>query len=759
MPSLQAIKNKIYVTNEYGVVYQDSDARLPPEDVAWLKDKFQINTDVHRSCINCQARQLIKFAGRKDADGVTIDKFRVPCKFISKRLPAGSAGTLRKMITEQNMDPARAELLLKSTTDPVAWATLMFGFNDADPTWKLRNYQKEQLRCTSEKLVIREGRRSGKTFIIALKLLYLVMNREVQKGFKEDGTPDVGGPEIMVVTPFQSQLLNIFDEMEKLLKRNTDLVKRCATAGGGGMYVKTPYFHMDFTNGGKINGFVSGVATKVDGSGGGTMRGRNANIIYLDEMDMIPEETLNKVVLPILLTDAKGEVMLIATSTPIGKRAKFYEWCLEDDSFKEDHLPSTVLPQWEKNKKLFESEGSKEDFDKEYMALFVDTSYGVFKPTYVYNCLKDYEYSQCLDPNFMRKNMGVLKMENLVKCIGIDWNKNAGTEFVVVGYDPLQHQFMILDVVNVQASEFSSVKWKEEVIRLNYKWKPDYIYADEGYGHTIIEDLKVLSAQVAMKPKITRRDTETAQIKDRLVAFNFSSKVEMRSPIDGQKISKTGKEFIVEFAVRVMEDGIMWMPSTEDHLRKQMLNYVVLRRSPTTNKPVYGAESDRVGDHRLDALMLGLAGIQLENGLYSGRSMAQSRPRALSKEYLDNRAATRGERDELSPGQKLLGQITRQTTTAPGAVEVLEVMRPGESVGEAMRRVGHEGPDSARVKRRGRGKMEGDRESVREWLTRKAKDYRGYADDTEHLYERQEPSSRFVSRKRGRRGRGISRRK
>ena len=757
MSNLEKIKKKLYVTNEYGVSYQDPSARLEKEDVQFLAKNYGIRTDLHRSCINCQARQLIKYAGKRDSEGKVIKEFRVPCKGIARSLPPGSASTLRKMIVEQNLEPERAELLLKSTVDPVAWASLMFGFDDADSTWNLRPYQKEQLRCTSEKLAIREGRRSGKTFIVALKLLYLAMNRQVHKGYKEDGvTPNVTGPEIMVVTPFQSQLLNIFDEMEKLLKRNADLCKRVTTATGGNLYVKSPYFHMDFDNQAVINGFVSGVATKVDGSGGGTMRGRNANIIYLDEMDMIPEDTLNKVVLPILLTDQKGEVMLIATSTPIGKRAKFYEWCIEDPTFKEDHLPSTVLPQWEKNKKLFENEGSKEDFDKEYMALFVDSSYGVFKPSYVYSSMKDYTYADCLNHKWLHKHAGVTNPNHLIKCIGIDWNKNAGTEYVVVGYCPKGHKFILLDVVNVQASDFSSVRWKEEVIRLNYKWKPDYIYADEGYGHTIIEDLKVLSHQMAARPKVTRRDVETAKIKDRLVAFNFSSNVELRSPVDGTAITKTGKQFLVEFAVRVLEDNIFWMPATEDQLRKEMLNYVVLRRSPTTNKPVYGAESPKVGDHRLDALMLALAGIQLENGLYSSKSLASSVPEFMTKDFLDERAAKRAERDEQGPGVEVLGILKRQQTTFPGAIDILQSMREGETVAEARSRNVQQ---EARVQGRTRGRMNSEPQSVREWLKSKAADYRGYADDTEHLYEREEISSHVVSRRKRRERRTIRRRK
>lgn len=756
MPSLSEIKEKLYIKNEYGIEYQDSSARLEKEDVEWLGETFGIRTDLHRSCTNCQARQLIKYAGTTDDDGEVINDFRVPCQGIAKSLPPGSGKALRRMITEENMAPERAELLLKSTSDPVAWASLMFGFTDGDVTWNLRPYQKEQLRCTSEKLVIREGRRSGKTFIIALKLLYLALNRQVQKGTSSKGEPIMSGPEIMVVTPFQSQLLNIFDEMEKLLKRNSDLMKRSKTASGGSMYVKTPYFHMDFDNGSVINGFVSGVATKTDGSGGGTMRGRNANIIYLDEMDMIPEETLNKVVLPILLTDSKGEVMLIATSTPIGKRAKFYEWCLNDPTFKEDHLPSTVLPQWDKNKKMYEKEGSREDFNKEYMAIFVDSSYGVFKPSYVYASMRDYDYSECMNKQWYKKFASVPKPDDLITCIGIDWNKNAGTEFVVVSYCPNTHKFIVVDVVNVQASEFSSVKWKEEVIRLNYKWKPDYIYADEGYGHTIIEDLKVLSHQMTQRPKLTRRDVETGKIKDRLISFNFSSKVEMRSPVDGKKMSKSGKEFLVEFAVRVLEDGILWMPTSEGPLRKQLLNYVVLRRSPTTNKPVYGAESHRVGDHRLDALMLALAGIQLENGLYSGKSLASSSPSYMSRDFLDGRAEKAEGREDMSPGAASLHILKRQQTAFPGAVNVLQSMRSGESVAQAKART--EGPET-RVQGRSRGRMPEENQSVREWLLGKASDPRGYSDDTEHLYEDKEVSSHVVARRKGRGKRTISRRR
>ena len=764
MPTLEDIKEKLYITNEYGVSYQDPDAVLEPSDAKWLESEFGIKTDRHRSCINCQARQIIKYSSKiDDKTGQPIRDFRVPCKGIPKSLPPGSGKLYRQMVTD-GMEPERAQLVLMSAVDPVSWASMMFGFDDTEETWHLRNYQKEQLRCTSEKMVIREGRRSGKTFIIALKLLNIALTREVQKGrhpagHPEAGQPIISGPEIMVVTPFQSQLLNIFDEMEKLLKRNGDLMKQVTTSSGGSLYVKTPFFHMDFSNGAEIRGFVSGVATKSDGSGGGTMRGQNANVVYVDEMDMVPEETLDKVVIPILLTDLKGEVTFIATSTPIGKRGKFYEWCKDDPAWKEDHLPSTVLPQWEKNKSTFEAEGNEESFLSEYMALFIDAAYGVFKPGYVYNCMKDYKYEDAANLSWWKSFAMVPNRDSLVTCIGVDWNKNAGTEFVVVQYDPHNHKFVVVDVVNVSSSEFSSMRWKEELVRLNYKWKPDYIYADEGYGHTIIEDLKIMSFNVASGPKKTRRDVETAKLKDRLVSFNFSSKVELRSPIDGTPISKSGKDFIVEYAIRVLEDGILWFPESEKQLRKEMLNYVILRRSPTTNKPVYGPENDNVGDHRLDALMLALGGIQLQNGMYSNKSLALSTPKFLDRDVLEERARRAQEGDAKTPGEKVLGILRRQQTTFPGSLTLLQSMRQGETPQEAMARMKQNGQSPARVGTRSRGKM-GKEETVAEWLKGKAADYRGYESDTEHLYEESRGfSSHAVPRRRSRSRGGITRRR
>jgi hypothetical protein len=429
-PKLQSIKKKLYTENEYGYEYQDTGARLDEEDIAYLASKYEIKTDVHRMCVNCQARQIIKYKGEKFDDDYKVDRFQVPCDYAAGTLPPGSKQVLDKLITQKQMDAKRALMVLKSTVDPVAWCEMMFNFNDdtkgTNEEWYLRPYQKEQLRCSSLRLVIREGRRAGKTFCMALKLIYLVFNRMVSKGRDSDGNPIKTGPEIMIITPFQSQITNIFNEMEKLLKRNGDLSKEVTTGTGGSLYVKTPFLRMEFSNGAKISGFVSGIGNKTDGSGGGTMRGQNANIIYLDEMDMIPDEVIDKVIMPILLTD-KG-VMMISTSTPIGKRARFFNWCLRNGRFKEDYFPSSVLgDKWEAIKREIEAENTKEGFAAEYMAEFIEGGHGVFKATYVQAARADYLYEHTSQYDFWHHQAGVSETTELIKVMGIDWNKNAGS--------------------------------------------------------------------------------------------------------------------------------------------------------------------------------------------------------------------------------------------------------------------------------------------------------------------------------------------
>jgi replicative DNA helicase len=505
---------------------------------------------------------------------------------------------------------------------------------------------------------------------MALKLLYLCFNLRIDKGFDADGKRIMDGPEVIIVTPFQSQISNIFQEMEALLKRNKSLANQVEKNNKGNLYTQTPFFSMQFANGANISGFVTGTAHKSDGSAGGTIRGDSADIVYLDEMDLIPDEILKKVVEPLLMT--RTGVRMFGTSTPIGKRATFYRWSQERPDFKEFYYPSTSLPAWEevKHEIVGNDSESNETFRAEILAEFIDGSYGVFKPSNIHGCRADYTYEQVGTESWY-KEMGIRTRSNMVICMGIDWNKNAGSEFFVVGYDPESGMWFALDAVNITVAQFTFEAYKEEFLRLNFKWKPDYIYADAGYGHTVIEDLKLIAHRLKGKPNITNYELETIKILDRLKAFEFGGKVELRDPVTSQTITKPGKAFLVETAVRIFESQRFRYPENDIVLTKQLGNYVVLRTSEASGKPIYGPDNDKVGDHRLDAMMLSIGGIFIEQGIYA-RKLAGSTPAMLSRESEDLPPFLFNERTD---GQVVKGDLIRKNSAAGAHLSVLEILR------------------------------------------------------------------------------------
>jgi len=661
-PTIKELLSELYTTNEYGYTHQDPAAKPDPALAEHYKEEYGIKTDVHRTCINCQIRQIEKYKRTKKNESA----FKVSCNFIPRGLPNGSKEKIKRLSAANDIPYDRARKLLLSTVDPVAWAELMFGFDDSDENWRIRNYQKELLRCTSLRNVCRWGRRSGKSFIMALRLVYYAFNLKVSRGLDAEGNPVSHGPEILIITPYQSQLTVIFDEMEAFIKRNVELRREVTTGTGDSLYIKTPTYKMELKSGTSIKGFVSGLGVKSDGSGGGTIRGGSADIIYLDEMDMIPDDILDKVITPILLT--RPGVVLMATSTPIGKRGKFYNYALERADFKEDYYPSTVLPHWDSVKEEIESETTEEGFEAEYMAQFVEGNYGVFRPSWIHAARADYTYDQTASQEFLRTSLGVTEPANMLTCIGIDWNKNAGTEFYVLSYSTSTGKWYGREAINIPASKFSAKRWMEEVVRLNHKWKPDWIYADEGYGHTIIEDLLLYAHRLKRKENRNEIEEQSVRLSDRLVAFNFSKTIELRDPIDGTIIKKAGKHYLVENAVRILQDELIVYPESDEDLTKQLMNYVILRTAPTTGKPVYGPENVRVGDHRLDALMLALAGLSLEVSVYSGNQLPISRPKFINK--------SSGEGSYMSPKAEAKEMFNEARARGlPGFPSVLQIVR------------------------------------------------------------------------------------
>ncbi len=250
--------------------------------------------------------------------------------------------------------------------------------------------------------------------------------------------------------------------------------------------------------------------------------------------------------------------------------------------------------------------------------------------------------------------------------MGIDWNKNAGSEFFIGAWSPSAGKFYEVESVNISSSSYSSKGWIEEVIRLNFKHDPQYIYADEGYGHTIIEDLIYISRLAAAKTEKSKLDEATAKIADRIVPFNFSKNVEMREPITGEKFEKLGKHFLVENMVRLLEDEKFIFSKSDIVLANQLSNYQIKKLSPNNNKPIYGMEKESIGDHRLDACMLAIGGLVLEISLYSKQSKVIPQQKLITE-----RPAFSG--DQEASAETIFDNFKK--ASFPGSLDILMIER------------------------------------------------------------------------------------
>ena len=1014
-------------TNKFGYSYIRFDRKPPARLVEYFAKNYNINTDCHYSCLTCQITHIDKYKDQLNLEnakalretGKPLDKwFPIKCNFIPKGIKGETSAQVKEIAHNLNIDEDRARKIMLSSVDPGAWTELMFGFDDKtqmegnqDEAWYLRWYQKHLLRCSSKRIVARMGRRAGKSSSLVWKLIWYVYNHRVFAGYDSKGEKQYRGPEIVIITPFTSQVKNIFSQIERFLRLNKDLVE-LVNGRGVRLYTQTPPLKMEFKNGATITGYVSGANAKDDETGGGIIRGDDADIIYLDEMDMIPDSILQKVIMPLLLT--RPNVILFGSSTPIGKKGSFFKWCfpagtkvltpegnkkielikpddividaygngvnvidtfrhstdndlieitpwylppivstsdhpflvrrngkdefieaqyltigekkhkrkiinsdylkvplperdndtvikdlgdllinhtltdkirttsklskidvcdqfsitldqlrvlrhklkiygfitkdertakayniavslyekikeipggfalglylaegcvikgngythgikwtfnksevefanlcisfikslglkakLKDKSaidstievycysqaigylfsvmfgekeqkrvpsfitvssitwktgflegviagdgyerngrwtvslvaekaindlyilclkdynpvaikhysisgcqlryslyqisdrnqmyfwdrdsfyvrikslksksfsgavfnlhtnvtntyivnnvavhnckeslhFKEIYAPSTVLPHWDAVENEALEESTADAFKAEYMADFIEQQAGVFKHRYIQVARTDYEYSQTEDPEFWLTAFGE-DYHQFRKCIGIDWNKNAGTEFCVTAFSPKTGRFFLLETINIGPSEYSSEAYKDEVKRLNYKWKPHYIYADEGYGHTMIEDLQVEATNLGSKQNRSPYESSITELAEKLKMINFSSNLELLNPATGTYFEKYAKNFLVENAVKLMERERIRYPESDHVLIKQLGNYIV-KKQMDSGKLVYGQNNEGIGDHRLDAYILALGGLALEESVYS----------------------------------------------------------------------------------------------------------------------------------------------
>lgn len=562
--------------------------------------------------------------------------------------------------------------------DPVKWAAENLDWHCLDPDgviWKRKNpaeyykwvsenpgvdiyghsryhrpYQALMLRCTSQFKVFRVGRQAGKTESLVVSMLWHL--------FTKPGVAEDEGFKIVVITPYLEQIDLIFTRLEQLIRSSQMLKNSIARS------VKAPNYTISLYNNSRIKGFTAGTKS---GGNAASVRGQAAHMLVFDEADYLSAEDMDSA-LAIVINHPMASVWM--SSTPTGKREKFYETCYMKE-WKEFYFPSQVNPLWnEKIERLFRSQMTEAGYKHEVLAEFGEQEEGVFQNSYVQAAKSQYEYSDmAYNPNWSYS-------------IGVDWNDTKnGTTIVVIGFNPTHKKFYIVDRQIVSREGWTQLAACEKIAELNRLWNPLTIYLDAGHGGTQWEVLRKFGYDSSIDPTKGPNHPD-AKIRHILVRYDFGAKVEARDLWTKQIVKKDAKPFLVESSVRRFEAQDIHFPASDEILEKQLLGYVI-DRIGQSGRPVYKATNEVAGDHILDAMMLAIMGFTMEVSpigkpkwsagiAFSGRIGERTMPDIHEGDtviHADKKYKIQDEKDKLRPGMDRWTEVADEIsdTSLPAA--------------------------------------------------------------------------------------------
>lgn len=431
---------------------------------------------------------------------------------------------------------------------------------------------------------------------------------------------------IIIATPYETQIKELWSVYASLIADSPLLREQIVK-------IRTSDVHtIEFDNGSIIKGYTIGVSSSNRGT---SLRSLSADMVFLDEMDFIPREIIEQVIMPIWTTST--ETRLRICSTPSGQRSLFYEWCTkaEELGWLHRHYPSwhvdntnwmsieqakaKGLPVTESTEYQVRAITSAGNYEREYGAEFGEEFGGVYKSHLIAKSLRKYARSmditnpELFDPGF-EQNM------NNLYIVGVDWNSYInGGQVVMVEYcrertvssffDDETGQDITVDFTGkyrlfyrrgISSKDSTQRKTREEILKLLRVHKVDYIYVDYGAGDTNIEELTLYG-----------RDHPELQLNKKLKVIDSGASVEHWDPVLGKLVKKRNKSLMINFSALNLEEDMYILPKEEDEpvrLVGQMRGYQVKN---VTSRGDYTYEGE---DHILDAFNLAVYGFQKEFG-------------------------------------------------------------------------------------------------------------------------------------------------
>ena len=460
---------------------------------------------------------------------------------------------------------------LNSIYNPYDYMKTYLDYDKKVKSFQDRFYQRLILSCSARYKVVRMGRRTGKSRSIAMLA--------VHKAIMADNS--ITPYRILLVSPYQVQTEEVVNSIIDICNNLPDKPLKSSK--------QTPAWKLTFENGSILMGFTAS-------TNGDQIRGQPADLIILDETDDIPAKAITSI-MGIKMQNPEVEVW--RSGTPKGE--KNLHQAEQDVLAKSFHYPSYVIPQYSDmmDASLRTEMGEGIGYIEEVLAEISSGSNQVFQTLFLNRAQNKANFISALDVLNDRSRY--------IVTIGVDWNHDqVGSRIVVLAYDKITPQFTIIDKEIVAIEGFTQHAAQDKIIMLNRKYNCDHIFVDKGFGTTQVANLKQFALGVAGTVPKGHPDLKLLDI----TPIDFGSSTEVRDPVSGELHKTPTKQMAVLNAVEVLEKDLLTLHPQEDHdIILQFKNYI--EKSRNKNRIVYGYLSKRIGDHDLDAIMIGLFGMKL----------------------------------------------------------------------------------------------------------------------------------------------------
>lgn len=168
---------------------------------------------------------------------------------------------------------------------------------------------------------------------------------------------------VLMAAPYENQIRNMFTRLNELIAESP-LIKQTVVAS-----TKNPA-KIEFANGSMILGFTTG-------DDAASIRGQRADWIFIDEVDFMSEYCFEVVA---AVAIERAEIGITVSSTPLGKRSKFYQMCTDPAmGYSQHYHPSTHNPNWNDQMEAeLRAQLTAEGYVHEVLAEFGTQEAGVF---------------------------------------------------------------------------------------------------------------------------------------------------------------------------------------------------------------------------------------------------------------------------------------------------------------------------------------------------------------------------------------------